>query len=102
MNMVLAKESGKGGGIAASPALLAAFAKMLRSAASCEMPSSAACLYRVPFGDRSSVACTLSNMIVPVSHLCTVTICHRPCPAIESRFGHISFSNLIQTCCIKD
>ncbi len=69
MNMVSAKESGKGGGIAARPALLAAFANTLRSAASCVMPSSAACLKRVPLVDRSNVACTLSNMMVPVSHL---------------------------------
>ena len=69
MNMVSAKESGKGGGMAASPALLLAFARMLRSAASCVMPSSAACLNRWPLGERSRVACTLSNMMVPVSHL---------------------------------
>ena len=69
MNMVLAREAGKGGGIAASPALLAALANMLRRAASCVTPSSAACLNRVPLGERSSVACTLSNSTVPLSHL---------------------------------
>ena len=68
-NIVLAKESGRGGGTAASPALLAAFANTLRSAASCVIPSSAACLNRLPVGEKSSRACTLSNMIVPLSHL---------------------------------
>lgn len=76
MNMVLARELGKGDGIAGSPARLAAFASMLRSAASCVTPSSAACLNRAPVGERSSVACTLSKMMVPLSHLHRVEFCH--------------------------
>ena len=82
MNMVLARESGKGGGIAASPARLAALASMLRSAASCVTPNSAACLSRAPAGERSSVACTLSNMMVPLSDLHRVKICHARRPAL--------------------
>ena len=63
------RDCGMGGGISASPALLAELARMLRSAASWLMPSSAACLERMLVGERSGVACTQSNRIVPVSHL---------------------------------
>ena len=58
-----------GGGTSASPALLAELARTLRSAASWLMPSSAACLKRMLVGERSGVACTQSNRIVPASHL---------------------------------